>query len=199
MRNTKVNMLFGAIAAVLTVTALTTMYLNQDAPVIREAAKAPGGGGLPQDHPPIDPAQMQAAERLPEAERLSRENPQSAEYKTKLGNVYYDLGQYEKAIEAYRQSLQLHPQDASVETDMATALHYLGRHDEALAAFDRVLNYQPNFPQALYNKGVVLQTAKNDVRGALSAWETLAAVNPEFAKRADLQQKIQQLRSSATP
>lgn len=168
------------------------MYVNRDLPVIREAASSPfsPGTALPQDHPPID-----AASRLALLEQMSRNDPENAEYKIQLGNLHYDMGQYQKAIEAYEDSLRVKPENPSVETDVATCYHYLGQHDRALEILARVLDANPGFPQALFNKGIILQAGKKDVPGAIAAWEALLQREPNFPQKAELERRISELKS----
>ncbi len=194
MANTKatVNAVFAGVVMLLAVVAAVSMYLNRDLPPVQEAAEPtlPPGAQLPEGHPPVDSGNMIAS-----LEQKSQADPQDADDKILLGNAYYDAGQYQKAAEAYEQSLKLRPQNPSVETDLATCYHFLGQHDKALATLDRVLKYSPGFPQALFNKGIVLQAA-NDTKGAIAAWESLLASDPNFPQRADLEQRLNQLKSS---
>ncbi len=191
----RINLLFGGLVALLGGFPLVySLFYLDGAPTIQSTATAslpPGHPGLPENHPPLDYAQELAA-----LEERSRAEPQNPEYKTRIGNVYYDMEQYEKAIEAYQQSLALRPRSPSVETDLATCYHFLGDHDKALEILDKVLQYRPNFPQALFNKGIVLQSGKKDLKGAIAAWEELLRTNPKLPQRADLEQRIEQLRAS---
>jgi tetratricopeptide (TPR) repeat protein len=189
---TRVNLIFGSAVATLAATALYFMYVNRDLPAIREAPQAEfsPGSALPQDHPPID-----GASRLALLEQTIRNDPENADHRTQLGNLHYDMGQYQKAIEAYEESLRLKPRNPSVETDMATCYHYLGQHDRALAIINRVLDTDPGFPQALFNKGVILQAGKKDVPGAIAAWEALLKREPNFPQKAELERRISELKS----
>jgi cytochrome c-type biogenesis protein CcmH/NrfG len=190
----RANLVFGTVVFLLAGVAAVSMYVNRNLPVIREA---PGAGAaaearLPENHPPIEMASQAAA-----LEQRSRSEPENAEVKIQLGNVYYDLGQYQKASEAYEAALKLSPRNAGVETDLATCYHELGAHDKALAALDRVLQYQPGFAQALFNKGIVLQRGKNDVRGAIAAWEKLLQTNPDYPQKADVERRLDQLKAAS--
>jgi tetratricopeptide (TPR) repeat protein len=188
----RTNIVFAIVVLALAGVALASMYLNMNRPVIREAAQPdPAEMNLPKNHPPID-----AANRLTELERLSGGDPQNPDYKTKIGNAYYDLGQYQKAIDAYEASLELRPQDPAVETDLATSYHYLGQEDKALGLLNKVLQYRPAFPQALFNKGIVLIDGKHDSNAGIAVWEYLLKSNPGFPQRVQLEQKIRELRSS---
>jgi len=90
----------------------------------------------------------------------------------------------------------LRPQSPSVETDLATCYHLLGQHDRALEILDKVLQYRPHFAQALFNKGIVLHSGRNDLKGAIAAWEELLRTNPNLPQRADIEQRIEQLKAS---
>jgi tetratricopeptide (TPR) repeat protein len=191
MNKSRLNLVFGSVVVFLAATGLVGIYLNRNAPAVRDAsAPAASGAQLPENHPPID-----GANKVLALEQLSRESPDSADYRTQLGNAYYDIGQYEKAIAAYSESLRLRPNDPAVETDLATSYHYLGNHDKALELLDRVLAEHPAFTQALFNKGVILQAGKKDFRGAVGAWESLLRAQPNFPQRAELERKIAELKS----
>ncbi len=192
MDNKKVNALFAAVVIVLAGVALMSMYQNMSRPVIQDSPEPdPSSMSLPENHPPLG-----AADRLMELEKMSAADPENAGYKTQIGNSYYDLGQYQKAAEAYESSLKLKPEDPSVETDLATCYHFLGQEDRALALLDKVLQSNPDFSQALFNKGIVLVDGKHDPKGALAAWKHLLDTNPGFPQRAQLEQRIRELTST---
>jgi len=61
---------------------------------------------------------------------------------------------------------------------------------------DNVLSYDPGFTQAKYNKGIVLIEGKKDVKGGISVWEDLLRSDPGYRQRAELEQRINQLKAS---
>lgn len=186
-----VNLAFACIVSVLAVTAAIGFYGNSHTPAVSGNAATQSGGRLPKDHPDIDVAQRIAALGAKIAQ-----DPNNVEYQTQIANLYYDSRQYEKAIEHYRRSLKLRPEDPNVETDLAVSLHYAGRDDEALEALNRVLSYSPGFSQALFNKGIILINAKKDVNTAIRLWEELLRRDPDFAREAELEQRIKILKES---
>ena len=194
MRNAGINLIFSAAMAALGIVSAVSMYVSRDRPVIREAPEAASGAEmqLPENHPPID-----LSDRLRAMEEMSRKDPNNPDYRIQVGNLYYDMGQYQKAIDAYQIALDLKPRNPSVETDLATCYYSIGQGDKALQILDRVLQYQPNFPMAMFNKGIVLQSARNDAKGAIAVWEALLETNPGFQQRADLEQRIAQLKAAA--
>jgi tetratricopeptide (TPR) repeat protein len=91
----------------------------------------------------------------------------------------------------------LKPQDPSVETDLATCYHNLGQHDKALEILNQVLGYRPHFPQALFNKGIIFLSGRQDDKAAIGVWEELLRTNPDYPMRAELEQRIRDLKSRA--
>ncbi len=185
-----INLVFGIVIVLLAATAIYWMYRNRDLPPIREAQTGTlaADARLPENHPPINAESQVAA-----LEQAGREDPNNADIKVQIGNAYYDMGQYQKAAQAYEESLKLRPENPGVETDLATCYHELGQDDKALSTLDRVLQSHPNFPQALFNKGIVLQVGKNDPKAAVAVWEALLRSNPNYPQRAELEQKINQI------
>ena len=192
MNRKGINLIFALIVIGLGCTAVFSIYRSSGNPVLRTAA--PGGPSsepLPEDHPPVETDQQLAA-----LIQMSMEDPQNAEIQAAIGNIYFDHEEYDKAIIYYQKSLDLQPGNANVETDLATCFHYTGRNDEALKLLDKVIKNQPDFAQALYNKGIVLIHGKNDIEGGIAAWEELLKSDLEPARRAELEQSIQRLKSS---
>jgi tetratricopeptide (TPR) repeat protein len=123
--------------------------------------------------------------------------PENPDYLKQMGNRYYDLGQYEKAVDFYRQSLSIRPRDPSVETDLATCYHNLNQEDKALEILNKVLEYSPGFSQAMFNKGIVLIYGKKNTIDGIKVWEDLLQSDPNFQHKAEIEEKIRQLRGSS--
>jgi cytochrome c-type biogenesis protein CcmH/NrfG len=105
-------------------------------------------------------------------------NPQNTKAWIQLGNAYFDSGQHEKAIWAYRKSLELDPSNPNVWTDMAIMYRRSGNPQEAIKAFDRAIEADPKHEPSRLNKGIVLLHDMEDFDGAIAAWEGLLEVNP---------------------
>src|SRR5579871_1762686 len=117
-------------------------------------------------------------------------NPNDFDSLVKLGNVYYDGQQYQNAIPYYERALAIHPENPDVRTDMGTAYWYSGDADKAIAAMQTSLKYRPGHPQTLFNLGWVLWQGKADPKGAVSEWETLLKMNPNYPQRQQVEQYI---------
>jgi len=116
-------------------------------------------------------------------------NPKDAPTLAKLGNVYYDHKFWSEAIRYYQQALDIRPDDIDVRTDMGTAYFYSGFPDKAIEQFNQVLKKSPNYPNTLFNLGIVRRDAYKDNTAALAAWDKLLKNNPNLPP--DQVQKVQ--------
>ncbi len=120
-------------------------------------------------------------------------NPNNLDALTQLGNLYYDHGQYQQAIDWYGKALDIDPRNPNVRTDRGTCYWNLNQPDAALAEFQKSLEVNPSHAQTLYNMGVVYLHGKNDPEGARKAWERLLASNPNYPDRAKVEQQLSSL------
>jgi superkiller protein 3 len=78
-----------------------------------------------------------------------------------LGLCYDSLGQFDEAIQNFTRAIELnrkqeHP-SAWPPLNLAVSLIPLSRFDEAVARLHEALSYNPEFPQAHYELGLVLE------------------------------------------
>lgn len=188
-----INFLLAGIMILLAGVAAFSVYLNSGRPIVGYPPAQNDSSSVSSNNS----SDQIMADRLTALEQMILKDPQNAQIRAQLGNFYYDTGQYEKAVDAYQESLKLQPNDPSVETDTATCYHYLGQNAKALEILDKVLSYSPNFPQAMFNKGVVLIEVNNNIQDGIAIWEKLLRIDPDFAQKVDLENKINKLRQSA--
>jgi tetratricopeptide (TPR) repeat protein len=175
-----INLVFGFVVALLALTAAVALYENSH----------------PADNQPAQPAAPAAAKKMAELKRLAGQDPQNSYYPAQIGDIYFDMRQFDNAADYYQRSLTIHPQDPNIETDLATCYHYLGRHDKALEILDNVLQYSPGFSQAMFNKGIVLAYGKGNEKDGIAVWEDLLRADPNSPRKAEIEQKIGQLKGS---
>lgn len=116
-------------------------------------------------------AQDEVQQRISGIERMLAVNPNNAAALIQLGNDYFDLKKYDKAVDVYGKALELEPRNADVLTDMGIAYRRLGRPNEAMEAFRKAVELDPGHAMALFNMGIVLKDDLKDKAGALKAWE----------------------------
>ena len=71
-----------------------------------------------------------------------------------LGNAYADLGDYEEAIGAYRQAVELNSKLSKPHNNLGLAYAALNRLEEAVAEFRQAVRLRPDYAEAHYNLGV---------------------------------------------
>ncbi len=146
------------------------------------------GGGSPAGGPPAPVV----AELQQLRGRLAR-NPKDLAALVALGNMEFDAQKFDKAHGYYQRALALDPSNPDVATDDAVTQHQTGHDLEALAQLDRVLAERPKFPNAVFNRAVVLQ-AIGRRSDALATFRTFLTVVPKSDPRAaDAKAAIQQL------
>ena len=106
-------------------------------------------------------------------------SPQNYQAWTRLGNLYYDTEQPEKAIAAYTKSLELHKGDANIMTDLGVMYRLANQPQKAIEMFDRAKKENPAHLPSRYNKGIVLMYDLNDPQGAIASWEEMLKIDPE--------------------
>lgn len=133
----------------------------------------PAGSGQAQNHN----EEMHQAILSLEAEVTK--SPQNYQAWTRLGNLYYDTEQPDKAIAAYTKSLELHKGDANIMTDLGVMYRLVNQPQKAIEMFDRAKQENPAHLPSRYNKGIVLMYDLNDPQGAIASWEEMLKIDPE--------------------
>lgn len=72
------------------------------------------------------------------------------------GDLIYDMGRFEAAVEAYDKAIKLKPDYAEAYNNKGVALEDLRKYDEAVKAYDKAIELKPDYADAYYNKGVAL-------------------------------------------
>ncbi len=70
------------------------------------------------------------------------------------------------------------PQNLEARTQIGVLLARGQHYDEANETFDKVLDIQPNYPHALFEKGLVFFQGKVQPREGVKVWEQLIKTAP---------------------
>ena len=112
-------------------------------------------------------------------------NPNDTDHWIQLGNLLFDLAQFEESLEPYKTALQQRPENNDVRTDYAVSLFNIGQPQEAIKELERVVQSDAKHVTALFNLGVIhMHTSQIDQ--AKSYWNRLIEISPnsEMAKKA---------------
>jgi tetratricopeptide (TPR) repeat protein len=110
---------------------------------------------------------------------LAVEDPENPETLNLLGGVYEQLGQGEKALEAFRRGLEIDPTYASLNANYGTALLSLGRVDDAIAALRAALEYDPRLPEP-HNALGVIAAQRDSLPLAVEHWRAAVDLDPDL-------------------
>ncbi len=99
------------------------------------------------------------------------------------GKTAFGKQEFPKAIDAFKKILDADPNQPEAHAYMGFILMQAGHADGALMAFDRALSQAPNFPMALWGKGMTLYQGKKDYAGARGALEKLLTLMPQGEER----------------
>jgi len=94
-----------------------------------------------------------------------------------LGNAYVELGQYDKAIQRFEQSIRLDPGLAKADFNLAMAYAHMKRTDDAVAIFKRLLSTDPKNTQAMAGLAWALHLGGHD-QEALTEYDSLLLLSP---------------------
>ncbi len=138
----------------------------------------------------VDDAKVNALTSVAERE------PNNAEPRVELGNLYFDAERYDDAIKWYEQAVKLKPNDANLSTDLGVCYYYTNQPDKALARFDASLKIDPKHVKTLLNLGIVKAFGKQDLAGATQAWEQVIAIDPNGPEGQAAKRALDTLRSA---
>jgi tetratricopeptide (TPR) repeat protein len=154
-------------------------------PTTQQSGSAPA-----QTAPPLDESRASALRAA--AER----NPNDAETRVQLGNLYFDAERFDEASRWYEAALATDPRNVNASTDLGISYYYMNQPDRALAQFDRSLAIDPNHSKTLLNVGIVRAFGKQDLEGATKAWQRVLEVAPTSPEARAAKQALDGVRSA---
>jgi len=158
---------------------------------------APGPASVPGGLPPGNPTggggpPAPVMQILSQLKARIAKNPRDIAALVELGDLYFDASKFDQAADYYRRALALDPTNPEVRNDTAAALHASGNDLEALREVDRVLAERPGFPQALFNRGIILGSMgrRSD---AIVSYREFLKVAPKDPHAGDARSAIKEL------
>ena len=168
---------------------------SQQVPASRPAPAA--AQAAPEQTPPRQqtaaPLDERRATSLKEA---ANRDPRDGRSRIELGNLYFDSERFDEASRWYEEALKIDPRNVSVSTDLGISYYYLNQPDRALAQFDRSLGLDPSHAKTLLNVGIVRAYGKDDLPGAVKAWQRVVEIAPDSAEGKVARQALDAVRSA---
>jgi len=166
--------------------------------MVQKPPMAPPGAPAPAAAPPPRDT-IEATSQIQTLKEIVKKDPKNLPAWVELGNLYFDTDQPKEAIEAYGQYLAIKPNNADVRTDMGIMYRKLGQFDKAIQEFKKAAQSDPKHVNSRYNIGLVLLHDKQDIQGAVKAWEEYLKVDPNSEKAQRIRAQIEKMKSMAVP
>jgi cytochrome c-type biogenesis protein CcmH/NrfG len=158
------------------------------------APAAPTGPGGPMAPSPQGPSQEEMAGKIQALKDIVNKDPKNLSAWVELGNLYFDSNQPKEAIDAYSKYLAVKPDNADVRTDMGIMYRKLGDIDRALKEFRQAAQSDPKHANSRYNIGIVLLHDKQDIKGAIQAWEEYLKVDPNSERAQKIRAQMEKMK-----
>jgi tetratricopeptide (TPR) repeat protein len=137
---------------------------------------------------------LEVASKIKTLKEIVQKDPRNLPAWVELGNLYFDSDQPKEAIEAYSKYLAAKPDNPDIRTDMGIMYRRLGEFDRALEEFRKAAQSDPKHINSRYNIGIVLLHDKQDIKGAIKAWEDYLKVDPESERATRVRAQMENLK-----
>jgi tetratricopeptide (TPR) repeat protein len=165
---------------------LAQVYTEQSKPVdaldllVRAHKLAPENTDIIYSLARVSMSQNYYEDSIPLLESGLKIAPNRADLHAALGESYFMSGKVEKAVEAFKQLIDLDPSARSYAF-MGLSYRQLGRFDEARSYFQQGLKIDPRNPSCLFNMGYIEERQGNHQAAEQLFQETLRA-KPDHAE-----------------
>ncbi|HKG62359.1 MAG TPA: tetratricopeptide repeat protein [Pyrinomonadaceae bacterium] len=105
-----------------------------------------------------------------------------------LGNSYVYMRDYEPAVNAYKEAIQINPKKVRAHYQLGIAYDFQQRYEESIRVYNDVLELEPDHQGARYYLALAY-AARHNKRAAIEQYEQLRKINEDTA--AELLQNIQ--------
>jgi tetratricopeptide (TPR) repeat protein len=96
-----------------------------------------------------------------------------------MGHLRGQKGQYESAVEFFRQAIKINSKQPLLHYNLGLALQHLNRPEEALGCYNIALALKPDYVEALNNQGMSLH-AMHRAEEALVSYDRALALRPDY-------------------
>jgi cytochrome c-type biogenesis protein CcmH/NrfG len=169
--------------------------------MVQKPQMAPPGAPAPALPAPTPPARdsVEVASQIQTLKEIVKKDPKNLPAWVELGNLYFDSDRPKEAIDAYSRYLAVKPDNPDVRTDMGIMYRKLGQFDKALEEFKKAAQTDPKHVNSRYNIGLVLLHDKQDMKGAINAWEEYLKVDPNSERAQRIRAQIEKMKAMQPP
>jgi len=178
-----------AFIAGIVVGVIAAVYYEDKTPIIPPPVKQSTSSPAPA----APPADLQ--KQIDTLRSMLKDDPKNLNVLIQLGNLYFDAEQFNEAIEAYSRVLEIDPKNADVRTDMGIMYRKKRDYDRAIAEFKKAAEVDPRHVNSRYNLGIVLLHDKQDIKGAIKAWEDYLRVEPTGPRAENIRNQMDKMKA----
>jgi tetratricopeptide (TPR) repeat protein len=129
-------------------------------------------------------------------EQRVKDHPDDLAARLDLAHRYLDAGMMEKALSEYAVALDMDPDDAEALAHVGLIFFQAERYDDALQYVDHALRTDPNYPEGLFIRGVILLRGLHRPQDAIQAFEAYLEAAPFGVERQTAQDLIDEARAA---
>jgi hypothetical protein len=130
-------------------------------------------------------------------DRVERQ-PNDVAARLDLAHRYLDAGRIEESLAEYAVVLELDPDDAEANAHVGMILYLSDRPESALESVDRALEAAPDYPEALFFRGVIQLCGLDRPNASIASFERYLEAAPFGAERETVQDLIADAEEGAT-
>ena len=145
---------------------------------------------------PVPEAQSVDELRVAELRTAAESAPEDVQVRVDLGNLFFEARRFGEAIPWFESPLALNSEAVEVSTDLGVAYFYMDDADRALSQFARSLEVFPAHAKTILNLGIVRAFGKQDLAGAIEAWEEVQRIAPGSQEALVAADAIERIRSA---
>lgn len=97
----------------------------------------------------------------PRTDSTNQETPNEAQDFLRRAQIAWRQGQFQEAVRAYRQALEINPESAQAHYGLGLALAQLQKYPEAVDSFRAAVRFEPEWATAYKDLGVAYLKVKN--------------------------------------
>ncbi len=98
-----------------------------------------------------------------------------------IGREYYLSGDYDKAIDAYKEEISKKPKSSQAHFNLGLAYGKIGQNDKEIESYKKAISLKPNVPEMHYNLGIAY-TDSGNIQKAIEALNEAIRLRPNYSK-----------------
>jgi len=125
-------------------------------------------------------------EQIEVYERLVREEPENADYRVRLGELYFQGGDWDKALANFAKAVELDPQNVELQIKLAIIYWHSGDIEAGIRQLDGALQLDPSRVTTRFYRGILLSIVEGREAEAAAELREVIKLEPnsELAQRA---------------